>query len=123
MKRALWKGRIRFFSMFLEISVSSHFMSFLQQLVKIAISSKTASLTCFSLPVLLFVVHIYAILVYAPFGVCSIWNIIRYGLFSVYEDPVRVPAYWIVFLRLIQISVGKIHFLKSVCCYLSISFP
>ncbi|EFO24214.2 hypothetical protein LOAG_04273 [Loa loa] len=106
-------------SLFMNYSYNGFFalviivISSLLQLLKTAIFSKTVSLSSFSQPVLLVVLHFYAILVYAPFGVCSMWNIIRYGLFAVYEDPARVPAYCMVFLKFIRFSVGKIHFFRA----------
>ncbi|KAK6110826.1 PGAP1-like family protein [Brugia pahangi] len=106
-------------SLFINYSYNGFFallivvLSSLLQLLKTAISLKTVSLSSFSQPVILVIFHFYAILVYAPFGVCSIWNIISYGLFAVYEDPARVPAYWMAFLKLIRLSVGKIHFFKA----------
>lgn len=108
-------------SLFINYSYNGFFallivvLSSLLQLLKTAISLKTVSLSSFSQPVILVIFHFYAILVYTPFGVCSLWNIIRYGLFAVYEDPARVPAYWMAFLKLIRLSVGKIHFFKAVC--------
>ncbi|VIO87117.1 Uncharacterized protein BM_BM5838 [Brugia malayi] len=106
-------------SLFINYSYNGFFallivvLSSLLQLLKTAISLKTVSLSSFSQPVILVIFHFYAILVYTPFGVCSLWNIIRYGLFAVYEDPARVPAYWMAFLKLIRLSVGKIHFFKA----------
>uniref|UniRef100_A0A0R3RRD8 GPI inositol-deacylase n=1 Tax=Elaeophora elaphi TaxID=1147741 RepID=A0A0R3RRD8_9BILA len=88
-------------------------VSSLLQLLKIAIFSKTVSLSSFSEPILLIVLHFYAVLVYVPFGVCSMWNIIRYGLFAVYEDPARIPTYCMIFLKLIQLWTGKIHFFRA----------
>ncbi|KAM3725606.1 GPI inositol-deacylase [Dirofilaria immitis] len=85
----------------------------LLQLLKTAIFSRTVNLSVFSQPVFLIVLHFYAILVYTPFGICSVWNIIRYGLFAVYEDPARIPAYCMIFLKFIRLLVGKIHFFRA----------
>lgn len=105
-----------------EFLLGYRFMFRFQQLLKTAIFSRTASLSSFSQPVLLVVLHFCAVLVYAPFGVCSMWNIIRYGLFAVYEDPARVPAYCMIFLKFIRLWVGKIHFFRAVCFVALISF-
>ncbi|KAL3982513.1 PGAP1-like family protein [Acanthocheilonema viteae] len=82
----------------------------LLQLLKTATFSKSVSLSSFSQPVLLVVLHFYTVLVYAPFGICSVWNIVKYGLFAVYEDPARIPTYCMIFLKLIQLWTNKIYF-------------
>ncbi|MCP9265688.1 GPI inositol-deacylase [Dirofilaria immitis] len=91
------------------------------QLLKTAIFSRTVNLSVFSQPVFLIVLHFYAILVYTPFGICSVWNIIRYGLFAVYEDPARIPAYCMIFLKFIRLLVGKIHFFRALQHYISVA--
>ncbi|CAG9537872.1 unnamed protein product, partial [Cercopithifilaria johnstoni] len=98
-------------SLFINYSYNGFFA--LLQLRKTAIFSKGVSLSSFSQPVLLVVLHFYAVLAYTAFGVCSIWNIVRYGLFAVYEDPARIPTYYMIFLKLIQLWAGKIHFFRA----------
>lgn len=81
-----------------------------QQLLK----TDSVSLSTFSQLVLLVVLHFYVVLVYAPFGICSIWNLVTYGLFAVYEDPARIPTYCMLFLKFIQLWMSKIHFFRAV---------
>uniref|UniRef100_A0A915Q115 GPI inositol-deacylase n=1 Tax=Setaria digitata TaxID=48799 RepID=A0A915Q115_9BILA len=83
------------------------------QLVRSVNFSKTASLSSFFHPNLLAILHLYVVLVYAPFGFCSMWNIIKYGLFAVHEDPARIPAYFLVSLKLIRLCMGNMYFFKA----------
>ncbi|VDN01976.1 unnamed protein product [Thelazia callipaeda] len=95
-----------FFSMLIII------FSSLLHLVNSGKNLKTDGFSYFLSHIHLVVLHFYVILVYTPFGICSIWNIINYGLFSVREDPVRIPTYCLLFLKFMRLWINKLPYLK-----------
>lgn len=90
-------------------------MFLLQELMQTMNSVKVFGFSPLWRPFLLTLLHFYVVLVYAPFGICSIWNIIRYGLFVVYEDPARFPAYFLIFMKCIRFGVGRMDLAGAVC--------
>ncbi|MFH4978308.1 hypothetical protein AB6A40_005017 [Gnathostoma spinigerum] len=58
-----------------------------------------------SLSSLVFVMHALIIIFTLPFGICSIWNLLKYGASSLYvfEDPARRPSYLFIIMIAIQL--------------------
>lgn len=57
-----------------------------------------------------------------PFGISSIWNLLKYGPYAVYEDPLHYLAYFMGFMLIFHLKTRNLRLVSSFLIHFSIFF-